>query len=249
MTGRPAKRYLIGMVSHSRIFADRATAGVALARELQREIETWPSRPPLLVLALPRGGVPVAFEVARMLHAPLDVLVVRKVGLPQQPEVAIGAVASGGVVVHGKWAEKHFPDLALTFEVLAEEQRREVKRREEVYRRGLAPLEVSGKTAVLVDDGLATGSTMLAAVRAARKAGAVAIVVAAPVASPEAAALVEAEADVTLFLQIPATLFAVGEWYWNFEQLDDKEVGRLLNLSHKIEEISPGDPQRRHALG
>ena len=183
-----------------------------------------------------------------MLHAPLDVLVVRKVGLPQQPEVAIGAVASGGVVVHDKWAEKHFPDLALTFEVLAEEQRREVKRREEVYRRGLAPLEVSGKTAVLVDDGLATGSTMLAAVRAARKAGAAAIVVAAPVSSPEAAALVEAEADVTLFLQIPATLFAVGEWYWNFEQLDDKEVGRLLNLSHKTEEISPGRDLQASAL-
>lgn len=249
MARGPAKRYLICMVSHSRVFADRATAGIALGRELELELETWPSRPPVLVLGLPRGGVPVAYEVARRLHAPLDVLIVRKIGLPQQPEVAVGAVASGGVLVHDKWAERQYPDLALTFEVLAEEQRREVERREDVYRRGLALLELGGKTAILVDDGLATGSTMLAAVRAARKAGAAAIVVAAPVASPQAAALVEAEADVAVFLEVPATLCAVGEWYWNFEQLDDAEVCRLLSLSRTAAQSSPADAPKKSARG
>jgi putative phosphoribosyl transferase len=243
------KCYLICMVSHSRAFADRAAAGIALARELQREFETWSSRTRVAVLALPRGGVPVAYEAARVLHAPLDVLVVRKVGLPQQPEVAIGAVASGGVVVHDKWAAKQFPDLTLSFEVLADEQRREVERREELYRRGLAPLELRGKTVVLVDDGLATGSTMLAAIRAARKAGAATVVAAAPVASPQAAALIREEADATVFLQVPATLFAVGEWYWHFEQLDDTEVCRLLDLSRRSEESLPGDSQKRRARG
>lgn len=243
----PTKRYLVFMVMHSRVFADRAAAGIALARELQRELETGSSRPPAVVLALPRGGVPVACEVARMLHAPLDVLVVRKVGLPEQPEVAMGAVASGGVVVHDKWAETQFPDLAHSFAALAEEQHREVNRREAVYRAGLGPLELKGKTAILVDDGLATGATMLAAVRAARKAGASRIVVAAPVASPRAAALVRAEADATVFLQVPRTLFAVGEWYWHFEQLDDTEVCRLLDLSRKTAESSTGESRTRRA--
>jgi putative phosphoribosyl transferase len=231
------------MVSYPRVFADRAAAGVALAQALQREFETRPSQPSLLVLALPRGGVPVAYEVARRLHAPLDVLIVRKIGLPQQPEVAIGAVASGGVVVQDMWAQKQFPDLAGTFDMLAAEQRREVERREKVYRGGLEPLQMRGKTAILVDDGLATGSTMLAAVRAARKAGATTIVVAAPVASPQAAELVGAEADATIILQTPATLFAVGEWYWDFEQLDDTEVCRLLDLGRRSVERLPGEPQ------
>lgn len=243
------ERYLIGMVAHSRVFADRAAAGVALGSELQRQFATSPAQPPLLVLALPRGGVPVALEVARLLHAPLDVLIVRKIGLPWQPEVAMGAIASGGVVVHEMWARKQFPDLGRTFEILTEEQRREVERREKIYRRGLAPLELRGRTVVLVDDGLATGSTMLAAVRAARKAGAAAIVVAAPVASPEAATLVRAEADVALFLQVPAALLAVGEWYRDFEQVDDAEVCRLLELSREPAKRSPDESQKRRARG
>lgn len=237
------------MALYPRIFVDRAAAGIALGEELQREFETWHLRPPVLVLALPRGGVPLACEVARMLRAPLDVLVVRKVGLPRQPEVAIGAVASGGVLVHERWAETHFPDLAPAFEVLAEEQRREVERREKVYRPGLARLDLTGKTVVLVDDGLATGSTMLAAVRAARSAGAAAIVAAAPVASPQAAARIRAEADLVVFLQIPASLLAVGDWYCNFRQLDDAEVCRLLDLSRKSAQSSPGDSPRHRAHG
>lgn len=237
------------MVSNCRVFADRAAAGIALGSELQRHFATSPARPSVLVLALPRGGVPVAFEVARLLHAPLDVLVVRKIGLPWQPEVAIGAIACGGVVVHEMWARKHFPDLGRTFEILTEEQRREVERREKIYRRGLAPLELRGKKVVLVDDGLATGSTMLAAVRAARKAGAAAIDVAAPVASPEAATLVRAEADAALFLQVPPALLAVGEWYGNFEQVDDAEVCRLLELNRRTAQRPPDESRKRRARG
>lgn len=210
-----------------RIFADRAAAGVALAQALQSRLLT----PPVIVLALPRGGVPIALEVARMLEAPLDVMLVRKVGLPDQPELAMGAVASGGIVVHDESIEKAFPDLAGSFDRLAAEQRTELERRERVYRRGLPPLDLAGKTAVLIDDGLATGSTMLAALRAARQMGARATVAAAPVASSQAAALVRAEADAIVILQTPPALFAIGEWYRNFEQLDDAEVCRLLDLS------------------
>lgn len=211
------------------MFPDRAAAGAALAREL--EGRTLAS--PRLVLALPRGGVPVAHEVARVLNAPLDVMLVRKVGMPGQPELAIGAVASGGIVVHEPGVEKDFPGLAESFDRIAAEECRELERREGVYRGGLAPLELKGKTVILVDDGLATGSTMLAAVRAARAGGAAAIVVAAPVASPQAAELARAEADDVVILQTPAMLFAIGEWYEDFAQLEDAEVCRLLELHRR----------------
>jgi putative phosphoribosyl transferase len=226
------------MAVHSQVFADRATAGIALARELQKRV----LRPPLLVLALPRGGVAVAYEVARRLHAPLDVIVVRKIGMPGQPELAIGAMASGDIVVHEPTIEMDFPDLGERFPGLADEQRLELERRERVYRPGAPPLDLAGKSAILVDDGLATGSTMLAAVRAARKAGAATIIVAAPVASPAAAALVRREADATVILQTPAALFAIGQWYRNFEQLDDAEVCRLLDLSRRNAHGSSDEP-------
>jgi putative phosphoribosyl transferase len=213
----------------SRTFADRAAAGAALAGELERRTLTEP----LLVLALPRGGVPVAEAVARALNAPLDVMLVRKVGMPGQPELAIGAVASGGIVVREPGIAADFPALAQTFDRLAADERRELERRERAYRRGLAPLEVKGKTVVLVDDGLATGSTMLAAVRAARVGGAATIVVAAPVASAQAVELVRAEADDLVILQTPVMLFAIGEWYEDFGQLEDAEVCRLLDLHRR----------------
>jgi putative phosphoribosyl transferase len=215
------------MVVRPRIFADRALAGVALGQELQSR--QLPS--PMIVLGLPRGGVAVAYEVARILEAPLDVMLVRKVGLPGQPELAMGAIASGGIVVRDAGIANAFPDLAKAFDGLVEEQRVELERRERVYRGGLGPLELQGKTTILVDDGLATGSTMLAALRAGRKAGAGTTVAAAPVASSQAAALVRAQADATVILQTPPALFAIGQWYGNFEQLDDAEVCRLLDRS------------------
>jgi putative phosphoribosyl transferase len=217
------------MALTARVFPHRAAAGAALAREMQQRS----LRPPVLVLGLPRGGVPVAYEVARALDAPLDVMLVRKVGMPGQPELAIGAVASGDIVVHERAIEQEIPGIADAFDRIAAEERRELLRRERVYRAGLAPLVLKGKTVVLVDDGLATGSTMLAAVRAARVGGAAAIVVAAPVASPQAVQLLAAEADEIVILQIPAMLFAIGEWYDRFEQLEDDEVCRLLALHRR----------------
>jgi len=209
-------------MTSERIFPDRASAGAALGRELQRRR----LRPPLLVLGLPRGGVPVAYEVAQVLKAPLDVMLVRKIGMPGWPELAIGAVASGNILVRKPPLEMDIP--AEAFEQLAEEQRRELVRRERVYRGDRPPLELKGKTVILVDDGLATGSTMLAAVRAARKADAASIVVAAPVASRQATDLLGTEADSVVILQTPEMLFAIGEWYQDFEQLEDDEVTRLL---------------------
>ena len=217
------------MPLHYRIFEDRAAAGVALARELQRRT----LRQPVLVLGLPRGGVAVAYEVARMLHAPLDVMLVRKIGMPGQPELAIGAIAAGGIVVHEPRMKEAFPDSDPTFNRLAEGQRVELERRERVYRAGLGPLDMNGKNVILVDDGLATGSTMLAAIRAAHRAAAATIIVAAPVASRDSAKLIRAEADATVILEIPTAFLAIGEWYRNFEQLDDAEVCRLLELSRQ----------------
>jgi predicted phosphoribosyltransferase len=225
------------MALTARVYADRTAAGMALAREVQRR----KLKAPVLVLALPRGGVPIAYEIARTLEAPLDVMLVRKVGVPGQRELAMGAVASGGIVVHDRTLEREYPGIAESFDRIAAEERRELTRRERVYRAGLAPIALEGKTVVLVDDGLATGSTMLAAVRAARAGGATAIAVAAPVASPQAAQLVGAEADELVILQIPAMLFAIGEWYEHFEQLEDEEVCRLLDLQRRAEK-QPGTP-------
>ncbi len=210
-------------------FLDRASAGAALARRLRnKSLER-----PVLVLGLPRGGVPVAYEVARALDAPLDVLVVRKVSMPGQPELAIGAIAWGNIVVHEPWMERQIPGIGNLFEGQVGEQRRELDPRERVYRRGLPPLDLKNQTVILVDDGLATGSTMLAAIRAARKANAASIVVAAPVASATAAALVSAEADSVDILEIPTLLYSIGEWYLHFEQLKDAEVCRLLELHRR----------------
>lgn len=218
-----------GVDRTARTFADRADAGRELARKLARR--SWSA--PLIVLGLPRGGVAVARAVATALHAPLDVLVVRKVGLPWQPELAIGAIASGGVVVrdaptvprwNGRAVRKHD-----AFMRLAAQERIELERREALYRAGRPPLDLEGKTALLVDDGLATGSTMIAAIRAAQQAGAWAVVAAAPVASAQAMARVSGEADDTVVLEVPPQLSSVGEWYDRFEQLSDEEVTQLLD--------------------
>jgi predicted phosphoribosyltransferase len=146
-------------------------------------------------------------------------------------------------VVHDRTIEREIPGIAEAFDRIAAEERRELLRREQVYRAGLAPLVLTGKTVVLVDDGLATGSTMLAAVRAARAGGAATIVVASPVGSPQAAQLLAAEADQLVILQIPAMLFAIGEWYERFEQLEDDEVCRLLEL-HRRSRREPGAPDQ-----
>ena len=209
------------MLGPSHVFADRAAAGVALAQALGRRRLAAP----LLVLGLPRGGVAVARQVAVALHAPLDVLVVRKIALPQNPELAIGAAASGGIVL---WEEYIDPSAGERFRELRQRALAEIERRERHYRKDRPPLDLRGKTAILVDDGLATGATMLAAVRAARQAGAAHVIAAAPVGSREAAARVRREADLVVILETPAMLFAVGQWYQRFEQLEDADVCRQL---------------------
>ena len=215
------------MVSWNSGFLDRGTAGVALSEALAtREL-----KPPVIVLGLPRGGVPVAYQVALTLGAPLDVMVVRKVGAPGQPELAIGAIAAGDVTVREPHLAAYPTGQYGSFERLAQRERPELLRREQAYRANLPPLALDGKTVVLVDDGIATGCTMLAAVRAARKAGAAWVIAASPVASEEAAGLINDEADETVFLNIPPDLGAISYWYRTFDQTEEREVRKLLARS------------------
>lgn len=217
--------------THSNVlrrFRDRQSAG----RELAQALCKLKLSGELLVLGLPRGGVPVAYEVAQSLGAPLNVLVVRKIGAPSQPELAIGAIASGGVVVREPEAASYLAIPEALFQRLLQNERVELERREHAYRAGRPPLQLQGRTVILVDDGLATGTTMLAALRATRAAGASMVVVAAPVASNEAVALLRPAADQMLVLQTPPYFFAVGEWYEHFDQTSDEEVQALLEDSH-----------------
>jgi predicted phosphoribosyltransferase len=207
-----------------RVFADRIEAGIAVGHAIAARHPA----PPLLVLGLPRGGVPLAREVARILGAPLDVLIVRKIGMPLHPELAIGAVASGGAIVreaHGRYDPF---GREIDFEALATRELEEVRRREKLFRGGAEPLDVRGKTVVLVDDGLATGSTMTAAVRAVRSLGASRIIVAAPVASREAFARLARAADDCVILSTPPDLYAVSQAYEEFPQVDDAVVQAVL---------------------
>jgi putative phosphoribosyl transferase len=219
--------YALAMTAGNEPFADRETAGAALGEALRKSGLTEP----LIVVGLPRGGVPVAYQVAVALRAPLDVMVVRKVGAPGQPELAIGAIATGDIMVREPYASAYLAGQDGNFEQLAQRERLELARREQVYRAGLSPLALSGKTVVLVDDGIATGCTMLAAIRAARKGGAARVVAAAPVASDEAATLIGNEADETAFLNVPPYLQAISLWYSDFRQTSDEEVCRLLARS------------------
>lgn len=209
-------------------FANRTAAGIELAQAIQRRA----IRRPQLVLGLPRGGVPVAYEVARVLNVPLDVLPVRKVGTPGNREFAIGAIA-GMTVIREPNLGIHIP--TRRFEALAHKERLELRRRGQIYRAGLPPLNLKGLAVLLVDDGLATGCTMLAAVREARRLQAQNVLVAAPVASDSAEALVRAEVDDSVVLEISASLSSVGEWYDDFSQVEDSEVCELLARSRRGE--------------
>jgi putative phosphoribosyl transferase len=207
-------------------FADRLTAGRELAHELRR----YANRTDIRVLALPRGGVPVAYEIARALGAPLDVLVVRKLGTPGHEELAMGALASGGIVVReeGVLRAQHVSESAL--EEVTVRERVELERRERLYRGDLPPLELEDCTVILVDDGLATGATMRAAVAAVRAHQPRAIVVAVPVAQDAVAASLETMADDVVTLLRPSRLVAVGLWYADFTQTHDDEVQEMLRL-------------------
>ncbi|MEJ8853445.1 phosphoribosyltransferase family protein [Variovorax robiniae] len=205
-------------------FRDRRAAGRALALALT----AYGGQADVRVLALPRGGVPVAFEVARALHAPLDVFVVRKLGVPGHEEYAMGAIASGEVQVLDEEVVRRLGISEAAIDRVVNAERAELERREQRYRCARPAPEVRGCRVLLVDDGLATGATMRAAVRALRLLDPARIVVCSPVASVQAAALLREEADEVVCLGTPAHFRAVGAWYVDFSQTTDEEVMELL---------------------
>ncbi len=210
-------------------FRDRLDAG----RRLAARLGAYAGRPDVLVLALPRGGVPIGYEVARVLRVPLDVFLVRKLGLPGQEELAMGAIASGGVRVINDEVVRRLRVAADVVNAVAEEELRELRRREREYRDDRPPPDVRGRTIVLVDDGLATGSTMRAAVAALRSQHPARIVVAVPVGAAETCADIEAEADEVVCAQTPEPFYAVGLWYEDFSQTTDEEVRELLRRANE----------------
>jgi predicted phosphoribosyltransferase len=208
-------------------FRDRAEAGRLLAQELVR----YAHRPDVVVLALPRGGVPVGFEVARALSVPLDVFVVRKLGVPGHEELAMGAIASGGVLVRNDEVVQllGIPDWVI--EDTAAREAQEVARRALAYRGDRPPLDVRGRVVILVDDGLATGSTMRAAARAVRGLDPARVVIAVPVAARSTCEEMRDEADEVVCMATPEPFHAVGLWYESFDQTSDDEVRSLLGLA------------------
>lgn len=201
-------------------FRDRATAG----QELARALSAYAGRDDVVVLALPRGGLPVALEVAKALKAPLDVFLVRKLGVPTHPELAMGAIASGGarVLSDDLLAELGIPDTLV--EQVATRETLELERRERLYRGSRPMPTLQGRTVILVDDGLATGSTMEAAIAALRQHKPARVVVAAPVGAADTCNRLKEKADIVVCVQTPEPFYAVGMWYERFEQISDEEV-------------------------
>src|SRR6056297_1958425 len=206
------------------LFRDRVDAG----RKLAANLDAYADRQDVIVLALPRGGVPVAWEVAQALHAPLDIFLVRKLGVPGHSELAMGAIASGGThVVNQAVVEQ----LNITHEQLSEvaaEELIELARREKAYRDNRPAPQLRDQTVILVDDGLATGSTMLAAVKAVQEQHPARVVVAVPVAAVETCEKFQQQVDEVICVQTPQPFYAVGSWYDNFSQTSDDEVRNLL---------------------
>jgi putative phosphoribosyl transferase len=211
------------------LFYDRTDAGRRLAKLLKRRIQG-----PCIVLAIPRGGVVVGYEVAKELGCPLDVVISRKVGAPAQPELAVGAVAEDGVV----FVDEEIAGLVGVsrdyVERRAREELREVRRRAEEYRGGREMPDLSGKTVILVDDGLATGLTMMAAVHMARNKGAEKVVVAVPVSPLETVAKLRRHADEVICLETPTNFYAIGQFYERFDQLTDEETNSILRKSREV---------------
>lgn len=210
------------------VFLDRSEAGRLLGHRLNR----YANRNDVLVLALPRGGVPVGMEVARSLRAPFDVFLVRKLGAPGQQELAIGAISSGGVRVLDEETILALGISSDQVEMLVKRERLELERRERLYRGNSNAREIRGRTAILVDDGMATGLTMRAAVQALRHRSPGKILVAVPVASSTACRRLGEEADEVVCLSTPPEFLAVGQWYRDFSQVEDAEVRELLDRAN-----------------
>jgi predicted phosphoribosyltransferase len=214
-------------------FRDRTEAGRLLSRKLRR----YANRPDVIVLGLPRGGVPVAFEVAKGLHAPLDVFLVRKLGAPGQEELAMGAIATGGIRVLNEDVVRALKIAPRVIDSVAAIEARELERREHLYRGDRPAPQVSGRTVILVDDGLATGSSMRAAVAALRQKHPRRIVVAVPIAAAVTCREFEAEVDEIVCYETPEPFYSVGLWYEDFSQTTDEEIRQLLE--HATNQPSP----------
>ena len=215
------------------LFRDRVEAGRLLAAELSEHA----NRKDVIVLGLPRGGVVVAYEVARQLNSPLDVFVVRKLGVPGYRELAMGAIATGGVRVLNQHIVQEQGISQEMIDAVSAEEEQELRRRELAYRGHGAPPEIRGKTIILVDDGMATGSTMLAAVQALRAQHPAHLVVAVPTAAPSSFREIGRQADEMIALMTPRDFNAVGQWYENFSQTTDAEVTRLLERANPMTPI------------
>jgi len=216
--------HIVKWSSNNIPFSDRREAGVALASLL----DEYKGCHDVVVLALPRGGVPVAYEVARRLGAPLDIFLVRKLGLPGHPELAMGAIATGGVRVLNEDVVRWYGVPSSVIDQVAAAEEAELERRERTYRDGRSPISLEGQIVLLIDDGLATGSTMKAAVEAVRTRKPARIVVAVPVGAPAACAEFAKIADATVCARTPEPFSAVGLWYRDFSETTDAEVRALL---------------------
>ena len=219
-------------------FRDRREAGRLLATQLA----AYAHRPDVLVLALPRGGVPVAFEVARALHAPLDVLIVRKLGIPGEEELAMGAIASGGVCVFNDDVVQRLGIPEEVIHTVAVHEQHELERRERLYRGDRPAYEVRGRTIILVDDGIATGATMRAAIAAVRKRHPPRIVMAVPVAASSTCMEFAAQVDELVCISRPEAFFAVGFWYEDFSPTTDEQVRDLLEQAMHEQSVTPQKP-------
>lgn len=219
------------------IFSDRSAAGKTLARHLLK----YKDREDVLVLALPRGGVPVAFEVAQALRVPLDVFLVRKLGVPGHEELAMGAIATGGVRVLNDDVVGSLRIPPRVIDAVAANEMEELKRRELEYHGDRPEPDVRGMTVILVDDGLATGSTIRAAVRALRQQNPARIVVAVPVSAPQTCDEYQIGADEIICTSTPEPFYGVGEWYDDFSQTTDKEVRDLLERACATHKSLPGE--------
>ena len=213
------------------IFPDRVEAGRRLASSLRK----YANHGDVIVLGVPRGGVPVAFEVAKALKAPLDVFVLRKLGVPGHEELAFGAIASGRVRVLDENTIEAAGLSHLDIELVTAMEKEELKRRERAYRGARPPLKVEGKIVILVDDGVATGSSMRVALRALRQMEPAKIVVATPVASTSACDRIQPEADELVCLETPEPFYGVGQFYRDFSQISDAEVNELLDQAAQIQ--------------
>ena len=214
------------------IYRDRSEAG----KELATKLSTYKDRNDVLVLALPRGGVPVAFEVAQALNAPLDVFLVRKLGVPGHEELAMGAIATGGVRVLNDDVVDYLKIPDAVIDSVAAEESKELKRRELAYRGNRPEPDVKGKTVILIDDGLATGSTIRAAAQALRQQDPARIVVAVPVSAPETCDEYRIGVDEIICAATPDPFWGVGLWYDDFSQTTDEEVHDLLERARKAEQ-------------